>query len=481
MWRLIVLLCVAFAGFWFGIPSKKPLSFGDINPNAEFPLVENKSFVVVIYAHNQSSWCKRSLRSVFEQDYAHYRVVMIDDASIDGTEEIAKNFIIDNNQDEKVIFIRNETVLGPVASLYRVIDNCLDREIVIPMDAKDWFTTPNVLNRLNSAYQNPDVWMAMAWTIEYPAYRIREEEHLHSYYAALFKEIQLRHLFSKGRFANHVSAYLEPIKALAKERTRLLQEPLRFLNTASKTKTYQLIKPAVYHPLAQFPDSKALKHAEVVIFSENHPLQLYACLESVQRYISGFEKINVVYRAETEAFRLAYKQLEDAFPFVHFCKNWPASNSDYILLGTDDQIVKDFVDLRLCMDQMEKTGAFGFFLQLGQNLAGKRPPSAPLSFGTYVWELKMGEGVWSNPEFQLALYKKETVQKTLLKKKFSIELPENPMGLYFEHSKSMNLGEGPSQEYLAIFNRGLKINIEPFHKIENDSIKLEVLPELITR
>ncbi|MBX7067318.1 MAG: glycosyltransferase [Parachlamydiales bacterium] len=433
MWRLIVLLFIAFAGFWVGMPTKKAISFGKIDPDTEFPLTEHKSFVIVVYAHNQSSWCKRTLRSIFEQDYDHYRIVMIDDASVDGTDEMAKNFIVDNNQDEKVIFIRNDTYLGPVASLYRVIDNCLDREIVIPMDAKDWFTTPNVLGKLNMAYQNPDVWMATGWAIEYPAYRIREEGGLNSYYAALFKEIRLQDLFSKGRFATHVKAYLGPIKNLAGGRVRNIQEPLGFLNLAPKTKPHEPIKPAVYHPLAAFPAAKGAKHAEVVILSEGHPSQLYACLESIQRYVAGFEKLTVLHRGNNSS---AYKQVQDAFPAVIFTENWKGSPSEYVLLGTDDQIVKDFVDLKLCMDQMEKTGAAGFFLKLGQNIEGTRPPSGPLSFGTYVWEFEMGEGDWANPERQLALYKKETVQKALSKKTISLDLPENPIGLYFEESKS---------------------------------------------
>lgn len=422
MWRLIVLLFVSFAGFWFGMPAKGAIALSKFDPDTEFPLTEHKSFVIVVYAHNQSSWCKRTLRSIFEQDYDHYRVVMIDDASIDGTEELAKNFIVDNNQDEKVIFIRNETYLGPVASLYRIIDNCLDREIVIPLDAKDWFTTPNVLNRLNLAYQNPDVWMATGWAIEYPAYRIREEGGIASYYAALFKEIELQDLFSKGRFATHANAYLGPIKALAGGRLRKLQEPLGFLNLAPKTKPHEIIKPSLYHPLAAFPAPKTAKKAEVVITAKNNPAQLYACLESIQRYVSGYDKITVVGDAN--------KQVQDAFPAVTFSNSWKGS-ADYVLTGTDDEIVKDFIDLRLCMDQMEKTGAYGFFLQLGQNLAGILPPSGPLSCGTYVWELELGEGDWAKPEGRLALYKQS-------KKK---EAPKHAIGLYFETSKSIRVGE----------------------------------------
>src|SRR5690606_10170904 len=196
MWRLILLLSVAILGLWFGKTKELQELAAALE---ELPVREHKSFVIVLYAHNQAHWCKDALHSIFEQNYDHYRVIVVDDGSIDGTEEIAKNFILENHQDEKVIFIQNESCLGPVASLYRVIDNCLDREIIIPLDAKDWFTTPHVLTRLNALYQNPDVWMATSSSIEYPAYQILEEDGPVCYYAALFKEIKLCDLLIKGR------------------------------------------------------------------------------------------------------------------------------------------------------------------------------------------------------------------------------------------------------------------------------------------
>ena len=77
-------------------------------------------------AHNAASWCEQALRSVFEQDYERYRVVFVDDASVDGTLEKAQQFIVNNKQDYRVIAIRNESPLGPVGSLYRAAEHCQD-------------------------------------------------------------------------------------------------------------------------------------------------------------------------------------------------------------------------------------------------------------------------------------------------------------------------------------------------------------------
>lgn len=430
MWRLILLAFVALFGLWVG-KSKEPPPPLSIEAEGEFPLREHKSFVIVVYAHNQSHWCKRALSSIFEQNYDHYRVIVIDDASLDQTEETAKNFILENNQDEKVIFIRNETYLGPVASLYRVIDNCLDREIVIPLDAQDWFTTSHVLTRLNAVYQNPDVWMLASWSIEYPTYQISEEDGPVCYYAALFKEIKLRDLFSKGRFTKNPLSYLKILRKLAGERARKLSEPLGFKNIAPSKHPKEKIRPVSYDPLASFPKGRKEKSVEIMILSEDHPLELYSCLESIQRYVQGFKKMTVFYRASNPSFEGAYHQLKNAFPAVFFC-SWQDPkkiDADYVLLGLDHKNVKDFVDLKVCVEQIEKTGASGFYL-----LDAEAPQGQPLSSGVYAWEMQREEGEWARPQHFFAIYPKKIVEQALSKSKspknITCELPKSSIGLY---------------------------------------------------
>lgn len=256
--RLILLFLVAMGGVWLGA-SKKNQYVISIDNTKEFPLTEQKSFVFVLYAHNQSDWCKRALRSIFEQDYPHYRLVMVDDASLDTTESVAKEFIVANNQEEKVIFIKNESFLGPVGSLYRAIDHCLDREIVIPLEAKDWFTSPNVLKKFNLAYQNPDVWLANSWGIEYPSYKICDEGPI-SFYAALFKEIRYSDLFQKGQFIMNPKVCLKALHGLAGGRVKTLFEPLWFLNFAPKKIQSPQEKITSYQMLTSFPEPKKKSH-----------------------------------------------------------------------------------------------------------------------------------------------------------------------------------------------------------------------------
>src|SRR5690606_30414501 len=125
---------------------------------------------------------------------------------------------------------------------------------------------------------------------------------------------------------------------------------------------------------------------------------------------------------------------------------------EYILFGVDDLILKDFVDLKVCMDLLEKTGAYGFYLRLGQHIRhcymnGKPqrvPMSFPLSNEVYAWDFRTGESDWGFPNnLDLTLYRKDSLIETFSHLKFntpnSLEFnwakdhfPQNTLGLYFK-------------------------------------------------
>ena len=533
MWRIVVIFLVALGGFWLGkepnVVEKKE-AVAQVFPEKEFPVAEHKSFVAVVYAYNQALWCERTLKSIFEQDYDNYRVIFVDDGSTDETFEKASQFIVDNNQEQKVILLRNETKLGQIASLYRAIDSCLDREIIIPIHGKDWVSSPIVFNRLNAAYQNPDVWMCHGRAIHYPSYEI-EEGAQPSYYAALFKQIHLKHLYSKGKFATNSQAYLKPLQDLSGGRILQLKEPVAFANGSSPSILQEPLTDVVsYKPLTAFPTTRAQAAADILIFSFDRPIQLYACLESVQRYMTGFENCTVLYRASDAKYDAGYEKVKNAFPQVSFVaqsKKDPKhdfkpnvqkilfdSKSEYILFGVDDIIVKDFVDLSLCMQQMEKTGAYGFYLRMGRHInhcyqfdqPQAVPPSQLLSVGIYAWDIETGELDWGFPNsLDMTLFKKSSLKKAFLESKYktpnSLEFvwakeyaPKKAIGLYFERSKLVNIPMNivgktgnphmnylNTEELLAKFNQGFKIDIEPLYKVENNSPHVDYIPEFVMR
>jgi glycosyltransferase involved in cell wall biosynthesis len=541
---LLLMLAIAAAlGFWMGmepapaIKTKKGTLSG-IAPNQEVPFRGHKSFAFVVYAYNQSLWCERILRSLFEQDYDAYRVILVDDASSDDTSQKVRDFVVNNQQEERVILIRNEARLGPVGSLHRAIEGCSDLEIVIPLDAKDWLAHPSVLKQLDLAYQNPDVWMVFGQSISYPSYQISAISALPapepipcSFYSALFKQVRLSDLFQKGEFSSCKETYLHPLIELSGGRYRLLPDPLVFSNCACPThREKSFPPPESYEPLAQFPHSKAgEKRADILLFSFDRPLQLYACLESISRYMTGFEKISVLLRVSDPSFAAGYEKVWAAFPKVRFIvqsqnpkkdfKNHVLkilfdSPSEYILFGVDDIVMKDFVDLKGCMSLLEKTDAYGFYLRFGKHIRycyqfkqpQEVPPSVSLAPDVYAWDLKRAEGDWAFPNnLDMTLFRKSQIRTAFETMKYktpnSLEFnwakeyaPKRAVGLYFDLSKMVNIPLNvvsqtgnphmnylDPQELLAKFNQGLKIDIEPLYKVENSSPHFDYIPEFVPR
>jgi hypothetical protein len=246
---LLALAASAFLGFGMGaglLPSKFISKSGaklisGIHPDLEFPLIENKSFTIVLVAQNDFDWCERSLRSIFEQDYEHFRLILVDDGSVDGTLERARHFITENAQEHRAIVMQNETPCGFGASLHRAASHCLDREIIVPLSARDWMVGPSVLSHWNRAFQNPDVWIAFGRSIGYPSYEFREPpcfdfkkiekkgwSHLpfnsyksHCFYSALLKQTSPPHLRSN---------YLLPVLELSGGRVKNVWESVCFVN-----------------------------------------------------------------------------------------------------------------------------------------------------------------------------------------------------------------------------------------------------------
>src|SRR5436190_728507 len=95
---------------------------------------------------------------------------------------------------------------------------------------------------------------------------------------------------------------------------------------------------------------------DVVIFSYDRPLQLYALLESLYLYTTDINSIAVVYRTSNDRYEKAFNIVAVQFPQVKFLHQQSIddfkiltiaaiedSSSDYIVFAVDDNIVKDTI------------------------------------------------------------------------------------------------------------------------------------------
>ncbi len=254
---------------------------------------------------------------------------------------------------------------------------------------------------------------------------------------------------------------------------------------------------------------------DVVVFSCDRPMQLYAFLESLFHYASHIRETRVIYRCRSLEYENAYAKVFSAFPEVKPVKqvNPPADfrllvfqeafkdeAAEYIAFAVDDIIVTREIDFDECIEVMEKTQAHGFYLRLGQNIedcysSGHFQEIPPMTNATdiiYLWEFKKGIGDWTYPNsLDMTIFRKKDVEERCRKGSFS-----NPntledllgngnmggWGLCYENSCVMNLplnvvSHTTATEQLNItpeflleeFNFGLKIDVSKLFHYKNRS------------
>ena len=285
------------------------------------------------------------------------------------------------------------------------------------------------------------------------------------------------------------------------------------------------------HSNSSFNTMNQSNHADLVVFSYDRPLQLYAFLESVYKYITDIHDIHVVYRCSSAAYDQGYTIVKEDFPSVVFHKQNNIadfkhltlkasfqSSSKYILFAVDDIIIKDSVNISYCIDALERYSAYGFYLRLGKNLthcyswgsiAQPLPPLQKEEDDIYSWQFKYGKFDWNYLNtVDMTLYRKKDVYDDFYL--FNYANPNklediwnikgqrakgDRIGLCFTDSKIVNLPlnrvqhdynnramqEWKVNDLLAIFIEGKKMDIEPLSKVKNQAAHMEYSPQFITR
>lgn len=254
---------------------------------------------------------------------------------------------------------------------------------------------------------------------------------------------------------------------------------------------------------------------DMVVFSYNRPMQLYAFLESSEKYLSGLSSIQVIYRVSDEGYDKAYDQVKGRFAKVQFHKQATSANDfkekvcacvknnpacPYVVFAVDDIIVKDEVDLEVCTKALEEHKAHGFFLRLGKNINHCYMVNAPtpcpegqnIGSDLFLWQFSQGGGDWRYPNnLDMTVYRKKDLgffehgpyhNPNILEGEWAAQGALHLNGLCFDTSKIVNIPMNlvnPSAnrfnrsytaaELLALFQKGLKIDISQFHKINNVS------------
>lgn len=175
---------------------------------APFP-IENHPFVIVVIGKNNGASVEKTLQSIFSQHYDNFRIIYIDDASNDGSFELARDLIYDSAHLARVTLARNEESLGSFANVFRAVQTAAGEEIVVVLQGEDRLAHEWVLQRLNQYYADPDLWLAFGQYREIPTLKLGDSSlfleewqkrgmlgvsspssHLTTFYASLFQKIR---------------------------------------------------------------------------------------------------------------------------------------------------------------------------------------------------------------------------------------------------------------------------------------------------
>jgi glycosyltransferase involved in cell wall biosynthesis len=176
--------------------------------------------VVVICSYNNEKYYEWNLASVFAQEYKNYHVLYVNDCSADNTGSGVVDYAKKKGMQDKLIIYHNEERRRALANLYYAINTCNPTDIIIILDGDDRFAHAQVLQRINQAYEDPNIWLTYGQFRECPSgglgfcrpypkrviercgfrYHADTPSHLRTFYAGLFHKIRKDDLMFQGDF-----------------------------------------------------------------------------------------------------------------------------------------------------------------------------------------------------------------------------------------------------------------------------------------
>ncbi len=554
-----VFLCLLFFVYFLHDTSGKYLPHSQFfsthfSKTPIYPVVEHKQFVLIVYALNAIDSCEKNLRSMFEQEYDNFRIIYIDDGSSDGTSRRVKEFAQKNEKKRNLTLIRNEKSRGMIPSLFDVIHSCQDDEIVLLVEGKDWLAHHGVLSTVNEVYANPSIWMTYGQYVSYPSYQkgicapfssISLEKygfrqghawaasHLKTFYAGLFKQIRMEDLLYESKWIHRCTemALMLPLMEMAREdHYAFIPAILYVCNeelTGPRDRSDLIADNEIESflrgqtPLPPLPSlhqrRSSLRTADIVIFSLDRCMQLYACLESIEQNVTGVHKVFVIYRSTSEKFQRSYEELKKRFFDVVFIQQpenpyenfkpiileniMRLSQARYVMFGVDSSLAKEKIDLSSCIEMMEKTHAYGFFFRLGYvDHYWDAPPCVALGKNMFAWQISKGQKEWSSShDLHLTLYAKDAIYRDFvdmaykdanqLRRAWTMRESENPhlIGLCFDKAKTLHLSGYRNKAFLSpdefeeLFEKGLKIDTRPIMQIKSHTAHIDCEMQFIKR
>ncbi|MGE0009532.1 MAG: glycosyltransferase family 2 protein [Candidatus Babeliales bacterium] len=388
------------------------------------PSTTELPFIISVCAYNASAWVEKNLESLCTQEYSNFHIVYIDDGSEDDTAQKVENYRTQHNVQDKITLIRNQTRQRKMKNIYTLFHNCPDESIIIQVDADDWLAHNKVFCIINKTYQEQDVWLTygqfqvhpskqMGYCRQVPSEIQKNRDyrkyrfvytHIRTFYAWLVKLIKLQDLIAEnmpapytGRFfpvANDNAIYF-PMLEMCGNRYAFIPDIL-YIHNHENPQYGRILEPDLYHTaradirsrrkyevlknktlnrLEAFKDARAT----AILLSNDNPTGLQTLIESIIAHTSGIKDIVGIYHASNDTINTHYHKViaqhpsikcmpvatDSALAALKSCIN--KSTSGHILLAQDIVYIKKPISFSACIYELERTGAYGFYLNYAQN------------------------------------------------------------------------------------------------------------------
>lgn len=381
--------------------------------------VDEKPFVIVITSYNNAEWCVKNLETIFFQKnptndgfYENYRVIVVDDCSVDGNAEYIEHYVYSCNQQHRVTIIKNTTRKRAMANLYFALQMCQPNEIVFNYDGDDWLADDQVFNLINNVYQNPDIWITFGSFINWPTNQMGyckpvPQEYvdkqlyrkkwwmpgqLRTFYAWLFHQVRLKDLLFEGPYfqgqffpANADLAIYYPMMEMAGTHFQYIPEVIYIrnvetpINDFKANKDVQVLGSKILREKPVYPrlnknesdyfDEYKNAQADIVLFSERFE---YAqkFITSCTRLMRNYNTIYLVHSSCDARYQLLEKdqivlKKVNAQTFKATLQDILTDAQKHVLFAQDMMVVTHYIDCNECIQSLERAFAYGFYLSKG--------------------------------------------------------------------------------------------------------------------
>ena len=117
--------------------------------------------------YNAESYLPQCIQSIKRQKYENFQCTLIDDMSTDNSYEVARQL---TDSDDRFRVVKNT---NKKFALHNIVDaissaNQNPEDVIILLDADDWFSSDFCLNHLNMLYSDDDCWMTYGSYVMFP-------------------------------------------------------------------------------------------------------------------------------------------------------------------------------------------------------------------------------------------------------------------------------------------------------------------------